>query len=499
MIMKTNGTAKKKSFSEKRVSSKIKGRLLLLLAMALVVGPGGMAHAAAGVTYESKSISYDGKSYSLQYTVIDPKNPYLRVMAVTAQEGIGHVEDFSSMVKRNNAVAAVNGTFFNAYEASETVRYPNGLLLNAGETLHSGKNQSLILPVSKTPDIRMIQLKVQITIKGKDTSYTCNPWGVNRYYGEKTTTQIVVFTRAFGKQITFAGSKAIINNEGIITAITAGTAAIPNGGEVLFIGNDESNKRNIMTKLSVGDHVTIEHTVLDTDSGVLSTTEDYEAAVGVGPKLVTNGKVDVNTERDGFQDPKITTSAAARSFVGVNANGHLVLGVSTAATMNQLAQVLIKLGLKEAMNLDGGASSALYAEGEMKRSAGRKLSNAIVVRGYDKPQVQVFVNRKIVNEIRGYMENNRTMVPLRGIFERLGATMSWDKSGKILTVRKGETKLVLELGSKQAELNGKIIALETPPVVQEGRTFVPLRFAVTALGGTVTWDNALYRASIVAP
>ena len=58
---------------------------------------------------------------------------------------------------------------------------------------------------------------------------------------------------------------------------------------------------------------------------------------------------------------EITTSANARSFVGLDASHQFVMGTLSAATMADMAQVLLKLGLTDAMNMDGGASSSLYA------------------------------------------------------------------------------------------------------------------------------------------
>ncbi|MEO3948066.1 stalk domain-containing protein [Gorillibacterium sp. CAU 1737] len=457
------------------------------------------AEAASDVRYETKTVSANGKSLSLQYSVINVKSPYLRVMSVTAKDGIGHDESLSSIVKRTGATVAVNGTFFDAYTSNSAERYPNGLLLNAGETTFSGVNQSLVIPMSKAPDIRKLSLKVQMSISNAENkSYTFSPWSVNRYYGTKNTEQSVLFTRSFGTQITFPGVKAIIKG-GKIMSVTEGTAAIPADGQVLLVGKSDMNKRNILPSVKAGSLVSVTHTVMDLDAGTTYDTTDFEAAVGVGPKLITNGKIDVDPARDGFQDPKITSNAGARSFAGVDAKGQLVLGVSSAATMKDLAAGLLKLGLTEAMNLDGGASSGLYAEGAMKRTPGRQLSNAIVVKRYAKPQVQVFVNGKIINEIYGYVEKDITMVPLRGIFERLGATMQWNTAGTVLTVQKGSTRVVLTLNSKQATVNGKAVQLDASPVVSDGRTFVPLRFAVTALGGKVVWDNKLYRASITTP
>lgn len=60
------------------------------------------------------------------------------------------------------------------------------------------------------------------------------------------------------------------------------------------------------------------------------------------------------------------------------ADGSVMLATVPGATMKQWAEVMQKLGAKQAMNLDGGASSALYGGGKVLTSAGRLLSNTLV-------------------------------------------------------------------------------------------------------------------------
>ena len=100
-------------------------------------------------------------------------------------------------------------------------------------------------------------------------------------------------------------------------------------------------------------------------------------AVGAGPRLLTNGKITVNPKEEGFTSEKILSIRGARSAIGVKNNGTVVL-VTTVATINELAQIMQKLGSYNAMNLDGGASSGLWYKGKYITSPGRLLSNVLV-------------------------------------------------------------------------------------------------------------------------
>lgn len=94
------------------------------------------------------------------------------------------------------------------------------------------------------------------------------------------------------------------------------------------------------------------------------------------------------------------------------------------------------------------------------------------------------------------IKNNKTMVPLRKIFEALGATVEWDAATKTVTAVSGSTKLSLTISSPIAYANGAKIQLDAVPFIQDELTFVPLRFVSEGLGADVKWDSALNRVII---
>lgn len=453
--------------------------------------------ASSSLSYQSESVTYNGKTFSVQWVAVDLKDPYLRVMPVAAEAGVGHVENFSSILSRNDAVAGINGTFFDAYEEDSAMRYPNGLMIDSGSIIHSGENQALSVKIDKLPQISSIKTEMKAAVTHADASlYTFSLWGVNKYYGAGAGAldQVTLFTPDFGKKVTFANGTKIVVDDKIITQITTSSVLIPAKGRVIFVGNSASNSKYIVAKLHIGDKVELQSSV--TTSNKTESIASWEAAIGVGPKLLTNGKVDIDYKRDGFTDPKITTSANARSFVGIDKSKKLVLGTISGATAPDMANVLLKLGLTDAMNMDGGASSGLYYEGSMKREPGRALSNALVVRRYKEPQVQVTVNNNFVQEFRGFVYKEKTMVPFRGIFERIQAEFTWDSVKRILTAKKGEISLVIRPDNPIAEVNGEPVTLDVAPTIREGHIYIPLRFVAETLGAKVTWDESLYRASL---
>jgi Copper amine oxidase N-terminal domain len=88
------------------------------------------------------------------------------------------------------------------------------------------------------------------------------------------------------------------------------------------------------------------------------------------------------------------------------------------------------------------------------------------------------------------MSNGRILVPLRGVFQRLGAIVTWDPGSQTVLAQRGPTSISLTIGSLQAFVNGQPQTLDTPAVLVDGHTMVPLRFIAQALGAGVGWIAA---------
>ena len=88
------------------------------------------------------------------------------------------------------------------------------------------------------------------------------------------------------------------------------------------------------------------------------------------------------------------------------------------------------------------------------------------------------------------------LVPLRGVFEKLGATVAYDGGTKSILAVRGATTVTLKLGSRDATVNNVNRSLSVPAQAVSGTTLVPLRFVSEALGAQVKW-NAVSRTVIV--
>ena len=105
----------------------------------------------------------------------------------------------------------------------------------------------------------------------------------------------------------------------------------------------------------------------------------YRSLISCGPRLIDNGEIVVNARAEGFSDPNLFTKRN-RSAVGVTWDGALLfVTVNNGVYFSGLAGIMKELGCRDAMNLDGGGSSALYFKGENLSCASTPMPDILVV------------------------------------------------------------------------------------------------------------------------
>jgi hypothetical protein len=82
----------------------------------------------------------------------------------------------------------------------------------------------------------------------------------------------------------------------------------------------------------------------------------------------------------------------------------------------------------------------------------------------------------------------RTMVPMRAIFEALGASIEWNSEEKSVKASTEDTVIQMTIGASSFSKNGQSVALDTPAMIIDGRTMVPVRAVSESLGYKVAWD-----------
>lgn len=120
--------------------------------------------------------------------------------------------------------------------------------------------------------------------------------------------------------------------------------------------------------------------------------------------------------------------------------------------------------------------------------------NKVKVEEKNSDLIKINVNGKEVQmDTKPYIENGRTMVPVRFISEALGLKVDWN--GEVQTVSIDE-KINLTIGKAEIEKDGVKTKIDAPAVIKESRTFVPLRAIAEISGAKVDW-NAETRTVII--
>jgi len=104
--------------------------------------------------------------------------------------------------------------------------------------------------------------------------------------------------------------------------------------------------------------------------------------------------------------------------------------------------------------------------------------------------------RAISFDVNPQIVNGRTLVPMRKIFEEMGATVNYDASSKTITAKKGEKVVAMKVGSTTISVSGTASTIDVAPTIIDSRTLVPVRAVSESLNATVEWNDALHKVII---
>jgi hypothetical protein len=107
----------------------------------------------------------------------------------------------------------------------------------------------------------------------------------------------------------------------------------------------------------------------------------------------------------------------------------------------------------------------------------------------DSEEIKIYVNgKKIEPDVKPVIIDNRTLVPVRAIFEAIGVNVTWDSETKTVLSSKDDTIVTMQIGSKNIFLNENVKEIDVPAQIINDRTFVPVRAVSESYGLAVSWD-----------
>jgi hypothetical protein len=337
-------------------------------------GPSPRAIAwAPGLEWRQEWINIPSGRFPIWDLSLDLKNMRLRNLTATPQ-GVTGTNSLTAIVQNRQAVAAINGGFFN-----RKTQLPLGALKNEGQWLSGPILQRGVMAWNDQGEVKFGRLSLKehiVNATGQRTALTT----LNSGYVQAG---IARYTPTWGplyRPLTDNETASVVVNSKVVEEQKLGPAGqreipIPAQGYLLI-------QRGAGQKFwTVGDRLSLESQTLPVDLGA------YDHILGAGPLLLQRNRIVLDAAGEKFS-PDFQRQKASRSGLALDSQGHLHLLVvhqrlgGAGATLTEWAQILKTMGMNAALNLDGGSSSALVLGGQLlDRSpvTAAKVSNGLGV------------------------------------------------------------------------------------------------------------------------
>ena len=124
---------------------------------------------------------------------------------------------------------------------------------------------------------------------------------------------------------------------------------------------------------------------------------------------------------------------------------------------------------------------------------------ALQLTAFAEQDITVFLNgTEVVFDQPPVLESGRTLVPVRAVMEALGLTLSYDEDTNIVSGTAENISIIMEIDNVAASVNNETVTLDVPPKIINGRTLVPLRFLGDSLGLKVEWNQDAYEVTLTS-
>ncbi|GII86359.1 hypothetical protein Ssi03_43490 [Sphaerisporangium siamense] len=276
-------------------------------------------------------------------------------------------EKTSAMAKQAKALAAVNGGFFNIHTAKELRGEPVGISVVDGRLLSEAVpgRSALIL---KDRTARITELSTTVTAVSSDGERTVVN-GVNR---AAEADELVLYTEQFGaKTPADDGTEAVLDATGQVLELRPAGGAVKPGTRVLHGTGTMADWISSHTPEQW--KLTITTKVKDLRTGKSVPLTPQTSIIGGGVGLVRNGREHITAQADGHANVNMILRRHPRTLAGVTKSGTLILavvdgrkpGVTVGASMIEAAHLMLWLGARQAINLDGGGSTAMIVNNKV--------------------------------------------------------------------------------------------------------------------------------------
>ncbi|MGY4928362.1 phosphodiester glycosidase family protein [Streptomyces sp. 900105755] len=334
---------------------------------------------------------------NIHVAVIDPRK-FSGTVAGTHDGNVAQRETTSSVAGKLGSLVGVNAGFFVTSNSDGVQGTQSGIAAYDGqlESMAVGSRAALIVEDGGRR-FRVADLTSMVTARAGASRYAVE--GINRVPGTvrdcgrpgltpsslpwqdvtcHTNDDLVQFTPAFGANLpTGAGTQVVLDATGRVVSTGARGGRVPAGDTVLQgIGTAADW---LTAHATLGQRVPVTEVVRDTEGRRVRLGQG-DSIVSAAPTLVEDGRPIIDAATEGTLDPKDLSFGYAwsnirqpRTMAGIDARGRLLLvtvdgrltGGSEGFTLQEGAEFMRSLGAVEALNLDGGGSTAMAVNGKL--------------------------------------------------------------------------------------------------------------------------------------
>ena len=321
-----------------------------------------------GVKHIKLTKYYSGRPVRINVVEVDMKlaEDFELTPALSSDTTLNSRRTISTIAKNNNAIVALNGTYFKPQTG-----VPLGTLM-INEKMYSGPIYDRVAMGIFDDRFDIARISLDASVKGSGKTIKVN----NINQPRMLSTHVIVYTPEWGKYSPAAPKYGVglqvTDNK--ITKASANAVQIPSNGYVI------SGPKSVLYALLSKKDVELSVKTVPEWKGV-------KHIISGGPYLVKDGKVYVDMTAQKLQ---AIGGRNPRSAIGYTADNNIILvavdgreGSSIGMTLMELANFMQSIGCVGAINLDGGGSTVMYVNGRVvnnpQTTGGIPLSNAIVL------------------------------------------------------------------------------------------------------------------------
>ena len=339
------------------------------------------ASTGKGVTFEQRSVATSEGTVSAYVLTVDTRDPAVNITPGITGGRLSTTAPVKDIVAAaGDPLAVITGNFMTLETQGN---YPIGNIMINGELIFTGGGISSI-GIMEDGSLICGRPEIRVSVLPEDgTNPLWNAGGVNVPEREIAGNLSVLYTPRKGASFTAEPGGTILSVSGGLvnafrTVAPGEEVPIPADGCVLIMTDEFMLYTNDKYRAAVpGEKVRLEYFINGEDAigGGFTTLEGVKHIFSGGPRLVKNSQIYMDLEPQ-FDEARFTVNSSSRTCAGITADGKLIL-VSSAGTTQAMRELMLALGCVEAINLDGGASTALYYNGQQLVYEGRNLANTL--------------------------------------------------------------------------------------------------------------------------